>query len=398
MKKVLAIGLIILLWCGLAQARPASSKKTRPPKGSASQPTAATVKEDAYKAFLVMDARNGKILEGENIHLKRAPASVVKLMVAYIVLEKVSRGEIKLADPITVSKASSKMGGSQVFLKEGEVFTLEQMMKAVMVASANDASFAVAEHLSGSKEAFIALMNEKAKALNMADTEFHSVHGLPPSKGEQEDASSCHDLAILSQALLKYPKILEWTSIKTEEFRDGKFTMNNHNKLLFRMPEVDGLKTGYFRETGYNIVVTASKNDLRFIVVVLGSPKAKTRDNLVMEKLKKAFSQYKTINLVKKGDLIDKEVFLSEGEPGRIKGVAGANFSYSMPIDQKGELTKEPQFPKSIPGEIKQGQKLGELVFKMDKEVVGKVDIVAPQAVPKANMFKILIRKLGINL
>jgi D-alanyl-D-alanine carboxypeptidase (penicillin-binding protein 5/6) len=319
-------------------------------------------------------------------------------MVAYIVLEKVSRGEIKLADPITVSKASSKMGGSQVFLKEGEVFTLEQMMKAVMVASANDASFAVAEHLSGSKEAFIALMNEKAKALNMADTEFHSVHGLPPSKGEQEDASSCHDLAILSQALLKYPKILEWTSIKTEEFRDGKFTMNNHNKLLFRMPEVDGLKTGYFRETGYNIVVTASKNDLRFIVVVLGSPKAKTRDNLVMEKLKKAFSQYKTINLVKKGDLIDKEVFLSEGEPGRIKGVAGANFSYSMPIDQKGELTKEPQFPKSIPGEIKQGQKLGELVFKMDKEVVGKVDIVAPQAVPKANMFKILIRKLGINL
>ncbi|MBA4392886.1 MAG: D-alanyl-D-alanine carboxypeptidase [Desulfobacca sp.] len=398
MKKWFVIGIIILFWAGLAQGRSPSHKKIRPPKGATSQPQATGVKEEPYKAYLVMDARNGKILEGENIHLKRAPASVVKLMVAYVVLEKISKGEIKLSDPITVSKASSKMGGSQVYLKEGEVFTLEQLMKAVMVASANDASFAVAEHIAGSKEAFIGLMNQKAKALNLADTEFHSVHGLPPSKGEQEDASSCNDLAILGRELLKYPKILEWTSIKTEEFRDGKFTMNNHNKLLFRMSEVDGLKTGYFRETGFNIVATAVKKDLRFIVVVLGSSKARTRDNVVLEKLKKAFSQYKTVELVKKGEGLDKEIFLPDGEPGKIKGVAGANFSYSMSNDQKGTITKELQLPGQISGEIKQGQKLGELVFKFEKEVVGKVDIVAPVAVPKANLFKILIRKVGINL
>ncbi len=398
MKKWFAIGLIILFWGGLAQGRPTSHKKIRPSKGAASQTKAAAVKEEPYKAYLVMDARSGRVLEGENIHLKRAPASVVKLMVAYIVLEKLAKNEVKLTDPVPVSRESSKMGGSQVYLAEGETFTLEEMMKALMVASANDAAYAIAEALAGSKEAFVALMNQKAKALNMTDTEFHSVHGLPPAKGEPDDLSSCNDLAILARELLKYPKILEWTSLKTEGFRNGKFVMNNHNKLLFRMPEVDGLKTGYFRETGFNVVATAHKKDLRLIVVVLGSSKARTRDNLVVEKIKKSFLLYKTLDLVKKGESIEKEISLADGEPGKIKGVAGANFSYSVPIDQKGTVTKEPQVPETIAGEIKLGQKLGELQVKFNQEVVGKVDIVAPQAVPKANSFKIFLRRLGINL
>ena len=122
-------------------------------------------------------------------------------------------------------------------------------MKAVLIASGNDAAYAVAEHVAGTAEAFIKLMNEKAKALNMADCEFHSVHGLPPSKGQQEDSSSCSDLAILARELLKYPKILEWTSVPSAGFRDNKFIMNNHNKLLFKFPGTDGLKTGYYRET-----------------------------------------------------------------------------------------------------------------------------------------------------
>ncbi|MFH0787077.1 MAG: D-alanyl-D-alanine carboxypeptidase family protein [Pseudomonadota bacterium] len=398
MKKWFAIGLIILFWGGLAQGRPTSHKKIRPSKGTASQTKAAAVKEEPYKAYLVMDARSGRVLEGENIHLKRAPASVVKLMVAYIVLEKLAKNEVKLTDPVPVSRESAKMGGSQVYLAEGETFTLEEMMKALMVASANDAAYAIAEALAGSKEAFVALMNQKAKALNMTDTEFHSVHGLPPAKGEPDDLSSCNDLAILARELLKYPKILEWTSLKTEGFRNGKLVMNNHNKLLFRMPEVDGLKTGYFRETGFNVVTTAHKKDLRLIVVVLGSSKARTRDNLVVEKIKKSFLLYKTLDLVKKGESIEKEISLADGEPGKIKGVAGASFSYSVPIDQKGTVTKEPQVPETIAGEIKLGQKLGELQVKFNQEVIGKVDIVAPQAVPKANSFKIFLRRLGINL
>lgn len=401
MKKYLIIGFIVLFGVGVAHSRPASHKNVQSSLKTPSQAKnvkTPEVKEEPYKAYLVMEARSGKVLEGENERLKRAPASVVKLMVAYIVLEKLSRGEVKLSDSITVTKENSKIGGSQVFLKEGEIFTLEELMKAVMVASANDAAFAVAEHISGSKEAFIQLMNQKAKALNMADTEFHSVHGLPPSTGQQEDLSSCADLALLARELLKFPKILEWTSIKSEGFRNNQFIMNNHNKLLFRMPEVDGLKTGYYRETGFNVVATAARKDLRLIVVVLGSSRARTRDNFALEKIKTSFSQYKTLGLVKKGEMIDREIILKDGEPGKIKGIAGADLSFSIPIDRKGVVTREIRIPEKVKGEVRQGQKLGELVVKVDNEVAGKVDIVSPRAVPEANWFKRVIRKLGIHI
>jgi serine-type D-Ala-D-Ala carboxypeptidase (penicillin-binding protein 5/6) len=396
MKKWLVVVVIVLFSAGLAQARTATPKKSR----STNKPAQTKVKavpEDPYKAFIVVEARSGKVLEGENVHLKRAPASVVKLMVACVVMEKLAKGEVKLTDTITVTREASKMGGSQVYLKEGETFTLEEMMKAVLVASGNDAAYAVAEHLAGTKEAFIKLMNEKAKALNMTDTEFHSVHGLPPSKGESEDQSSCSDLAILARELVRYPKLLEWTSIKTAGFRNGLLVMNNHNKLLFRLPGVDGLKTGYYRETGFNVVATAQKNDLRFIVVVLGSPKARTRDDLAAEKFKKAFAQYKTIPVVKKGETVDKEVILTEAKIGKIKGVAGADFLYPIPNDQKDTFKKEPVLAEKVKGEIKQGQKLGELVIKLDNQVVGKVDIVSTSSVPKANFFTIILRKIGIG-
>jgi serine-type D-Ala-D-Ala carboxypeptidase (penicillin-binding protein 5/6) len=401
MKKYLVIGLILLLWVGLAQSRPVSHKNVRASKKVTSQAKKAKapeVPETAYKAYLVMDARTGWVLEGENVHLKNPPASVVKLMVAYLVMDKVSRGEVKLSDSITITKEDSKIGGSQVFLKEGEKFTLEELMKAVLVASANDAAQAVAEHIAGSKEAFIKLMNQKAKALNLADTEFHSVHGLPPSKDQQEDLSSCSDLAILARELLKFPKILEWTSIKSEGFRNNQFIMNNHNKLLYRMPEVDGLKTGYYREAGFNIVATAIRKDLRLIVVVLGSPRPRTRDNVVLEKIKTCFAQYKTLDLVKKGEIINQEIILRDGEPGKIKGIAGTDLSYSIPIDKKGIVSKEIRAPKKLKGEIRSGQKFGELIVKVDGELAGKVDIVSPRAVPKANWFKRIFRKVGLSV
>ncbi len=158
------------------------------------------------------------------------------------------------------------------------------------------------------------------------------------------------------------------------------------------------MKTGYYRETGFNVVATALKNDLRIIVVVLGSPKARTRDDVALEKFKKAFAQYKTVSVVKKGEVIDKEVILAEAKIGKIKGVAGADFTYPVPIDQKGTFKKEPVLAGKIKGEIKEGQKLGELVIKLDEQVVGKVDVVSPVNIPKANFFKILIRKIGINI
>jgi D-alanyl-D-alanine carboxypeptidase (penicillin-binding protein 5/6) len=319
-------------------------------------------------------------------------------MVALVVMEKVAKGEVKLTDQITVSREASKIGGSQVYLKEGETFSLEELMKATLIASGNDAAYTIAEHIAGSKDEFVKLMNEKAKALNMVDSEFHSVHGLPPSKGQEADLSSSSDLAMLGRELLKYPKIIEWTSIKSEPFRDGKFIMNNHNKLLTKMGGVDGLKTGFYQETGFNVVATAQKNGLRFIVVVLGSPKAKLRDDVAVEKFKKAFSQYKMVNVVKQGEVIDKDVILDDGKYRKIKGVAGTNFLYPVPNDKKGTVQKEISTPASIKGEIREGQKLGELIIKYDNEQIGKVDIVSPVYVPKANLFTRLVRKIGLNI
>jgi len=395
MKRWFIIFIVFLFCIGVADAKP--TKKVGGDQ-KASQTQASSAKEEPYKSYIVMEAITGKVIEGDNIHLKRPPASVVKLMVALVVMEKVAKGEVKLIDQVAVTREASKIGGSQVYLKEGETFSLEELMKATLIASGNDAAYALAEHTAGSKDEFVKLMNEKAKALNMTDSEFHSVHGLPPSKGQEPDLSSSSDLAILGRELLKYPKLIEWTSIKSEPFRDGKFIMNNHNKLLTRMGGVDGLKTGFYRESGFNIVATAQKNGLRFIVVVLGSPKAKTRDDIAVEKFKKAFGQYKMLNIVKQGEVIDKDVILDDGKYRKIKGVAGANLLYPVPNDKKGTVQKEPSIPASIKGEIREGQKLGELIVKFDNEQIGKVDIVSPVYVPKANLFTRLIRKIGLNI
>jgi serine-type D-Ala-D-Ala carboxypeptidase (penicillin-binding protein 5/6) len=403
MKKLFILGLILILTTTLAFAKPkaADSKKAKPAKKVEAQakkkPAAKAAPQEPYKAYLVMDARTGQILASENEHMKRPPASVVKLMVAYIVMEKLAKNEIKLTDQVKVSREAAQMGGSQVYLAEGESFSLDEMMKALMVASANDAAYAIAEHIGGSREAFVSLMNEKAKALNMTETEFHSVHGLPPAKEQAPDLSSCNDLALLSRALLKYPKILEYTSIKTESFRNGKLTMNNHNKLLFRMSEVDGLKTGFYRETGFNISATARKNDLRLIVVVMGSPSGRIRDNIVQEKFRQTFAQYKKLDLAKKGETINQDITLPDGETGKIKGVLAADFSYSVPINSKAAVTREIQLPAKIAGPLKIGQKLGTLNLKVESQIIGQVDIISPVAVPEAGFFKKLLRKIGLG-
>jgi len=395
MRQWFVVFFMLLFCVGIADAKP--PKKVREYQKD-SQAEASLKKEEPYKSYVVMEAMSGKIIEGENIHLKRSPASVVKLMVALVVMEKVAKGEVKLTDRITVSREASKIGGSQVYLKEGEVFPLEELIKATLIASGNDAAYAIAEHIAGSKDEFVKLMNEKAKSVHMVDSEFHSVHGLPPSKGQEADLSSSSDLAMLGRELLKYPKIIEWTSIKSEPFRDGKFIMNNHNKLLMRMGGTDGFKTGYYRETGFNVVATAQKNGLRFIVVVLGSPKAKVRDDMAVEKFKKAFGQYKMLNVVKQGEVIDKDVILDDGKYRKVKGVAGSNFQYPVPNDKKGTVQKEASIPSNIKGEIREGQKLGELIVKFDNEQIGKVDIVSPVYIPKANLFTRLIRKIGLNI
>ena len=368
-------------------AAPTKAAKQTPPRPKVSAQTPAPAPLVPFKAFIVVEAQTGKMLEGENIHLPLPPASITKLMLTAIVMDRLESGQIKLDDKVTVSQAAAGMDGSQVFLKPGEVFTLDEMMKAVMVASANDAAYAVAEFVAGSRENFVDLMNEKARSLNMVDSRFYSMHGLPPAKGQEPDMTSCSDLSILAGYLLAHPKILEWTSLKTAPFRDGTLIMQNHNRLMNRFSGMDGLKTGFYREAGYSIAATARVNNLRLIAVVMGSSAAKARDIFAENKLKTYFSQYEMLTVVKKGDTVDKDVALPDGKQKSLKPVAANDFFYPVPRDKKKQLSKDIDLPAQVKGEIKEGQRLGELVIRFNKETVGKVDLISPVNVPKAGFF-----------
>jgi len=398
MKKWVLVLVLLIFAVTAAHARTAQQKKSRVQRPAPqAQVTESAEQEEPYKAYIVMEASTGKVLEGANTHLRWPPASITKLMLALLVMEKISAHEIKLSDEITVSRDAMNMGGSQVFLKEGETFTLEELMKAMLIASANDAAYAIAEFIAGSKDKCVDLMNEKARALQMTDTEFRSVHGLPPSPGQEEDLSSPEDLATLARHLLKHPKLLEWTSARSAPFRDNSLNMQNHNKLLGRMSSLDGLKTGFYRKAGYNIVATAKKGDLRLIVVVMGSPTAKTRDDLVEEKVRKHLPLYEMVWIVKKGEIIDRDIVLTEATQQKLKGIASEGFSYPVPIKKKSAIKKEILVPEKIGGAIKQGQKLGELVVKFEEEAIARLDIIAPADIPKAGFFTRLLRRFGIR-
>jgi D-alanyl-D-alanine carboxypeptidase (penicillin-binding protein 5/6) len=256
------------------------------PRAAASLPAALSQPKTPFEAYAVADAVDGKIFEGLNVNLRWPQASLSKLMLAVVVMDKIEGGELALSDRVTVSRKAESMGGSQVFLKAGETFTLDELMRAALVESANDAAFALAEHAAGSSDEFVKLMNAKARDLGMLDTEFHCVHGLPPARGGTDNISTCSDMIRLACEALRHPQILEWTSIEQTTFRNGTLPISNKNKLVGRVPGVDGLKTGYTRKAGFNIVATAKTGDRRLIVVVLGSPDSRMRNGFAADKFR----------------------------------------------------------------------------------------------------------------
>jgi D-alanyl-D-alanine carboxypeptidase (penicillin-binding protein 5/6) len=245
---------------------------------------------DPYLGAIVIDADTGQILLEDHSDAKGYPASILKLMNLLIILEKINSGALKLDEKITITAESSTIGGSQVYLKEHEVFTVDELLYAMMIQSANDAAAALAIHVAGSKEGFVTLMNQRAKELGLKSIVFHSVHGLPPGKDQMPDVTTARELARLSREVLKYPDCLRYTSCRERWFRDNKFRMQTHNHLLASFPGCDGLKTGYFKKAGYSIAATAKRGNARVIAVVLGSKSRKVRDRKAAELLTKGFS------------------------------------------------------------------------------------------------------------
>src|SRR2546422_9713139 len=197
---------------------------------------------------------------------------MTKMMTVLLAMERVQDGALWLDEPVRTSAWASRIGGSQVYLAAGETFPLGEMLKAIMIASANDAAVAVAEHIAGTPAAFVELMNARAKALGLADTTYQSPHGLPPGKGQTADMTSAHDLVVLGRELMKFPEVMRWASTPSAGFRNDTLQMSNTNHLVRTYAGATGLKTGYYHEAGFSITATATRNDLRLIAVVLGGP------------------------------------------------------------------------------------------------------------------------------
>jgi D-alanyl-D-alanine carboxypeptidase (penicillin-binding protein 5/6) len=249
-----------------------------------------TISKDPYIGAIVIDANTGKVLFEDNADAKGYPGSIVKLMDLLILLEAIESKRLHLQDLVTVTAEASRIGGSQVFLKENETFPVEELLYSIIVQSANDAATALTLHYGGSKEAFVEVMNKRAREIGMKGTVFHSVHGLPPGKEQLPDVSTARDLARLCRELLKHPETLLYTSTRERAFRPDApqpFIMRSHNHLLKTMEGCDGLKTGYFRQAGFSIAATAKKNGVRAIGIVLGSADRKVRDAKVRELLSK---------------------------------------------------------------------------------------------------------------
>lgn len=278
--RFVLLGLALVLVSVVAVS--AATEKKFPPrttkKHSVKRGASPAISRNPYIGAVVVDAAGGQVLFDDHADAPGYPASVIKLMDLLIILEKVQQGAIGLADEVTVTADAARIGGSQAYLKNREKFSIDDLLYALMVKSANDAATALAIHVAGSPEAFVGLMNRKAQELGMTSTRFYSVHGLPPPRGQARDESTAHDLSLLARAVLKYPDTLRYTSTKRHAIRNGHFVMANHNHLLGVVEGCDGLKTGYFAEAGYSIAATAQNNNVRIVAVILGSRSPRTRD------------------------------------------------------------------------------------------------------------------------
>ena len=352
-----------------------------------------TIVDGEYKAALVMNAETGEIVYEKNAHEQYAPASMVKMMLMLLVMEKLENKSIQLSDPVVTSARASKYGGSQVYLKEGEVFSLEEMMHAIAIHSANDASVAVAEYLTGSMEGCVDLMNRRARELGMHDTRFQSVDGLPPRRNQEPDLSSPHDLALLARQLIRYPRILEWASIKSAPFRNGKFTLTNTNKLIGKFPGADGLKTGYYRKAGYNLTATASRDGLRLISVVMGAPTSGTRVKESARLLGVGFNLYKKIQVVKKGEPFGGGIPVSGGTAKSVAVTAAEDFFIQVRRGQESSIRTVLDFEERIEAPVSKGTTCGTILVRRGDEEVGRVHAVAVEAVPEAPLFQKLVSR-----
>lgn len=350
---------------------------------SAASTTVPTIKS----AAAVLYDLNGNKLVDINGDEKLSPASVTKVMTMLLIMEAIDKGKLSYEDMVTTSAYASSMGGTQVYLKENEQMSVHDMLKAIAVASANDASVAMAEHIAGSEEAFVSMMNNRAKELGMNGTTFVNANGLDMNGAVT--LTTANDIAKMSVELLKHPKTREYTTIWMDSLRNGEFELANTNKMLKNYPGCFGLKTGYTGEAKYSISAGAERDGIGFIAVVMKAQTKEDRTADAISLLNYGFANYKKVNINIDQPLVAK---VSGGVLDTVSGMDIENKYLIIPLDKAGDIKTEVNMKQGIVAPVKEGDIIGEVLIKSGDEIVDKIDILAKDDVKKMTYFDIYIR------
>lgn len=343
------------------------------------------------KSAILIDAGTGKILYEKDADEKLPPASVTKIMTMLLAMEAIDDKQITLEDKVVISERASSMGGSQLYFEPGEQKTVEQLLKGIAVASANDACVSMAEHIAGTEEVFIKKMNEKAAQLGMKNTHFMNTNGLP----EEGHYTSAKDISIMSRELLKYPMVHKWLKIWMSSMKVGKngratLELVNTNRLIRTYPGANGIKTGFTQEARYCLSASATRNNFTLVAVVLGCPTSKVRFAEAKKLLDYGFASYNSVVIAKNKEVIEK-INVEKGKKDKVNIIAKEELKVLVKKGGEQDMKKEIVLPKTIKAPFEKGQKVGEIIVTNNSgENLGKVDLVTEVECKKASMLNTL--------
>jgi len=350
-----------------------------------------------YSAAYVIDTSTGRVLFEENANVPLPTASMAKMMTALITMEEIRDGRLKLDSPVITSARASKMGGSQIFAMEGQVFPVQTLLAALMIQSANDAAEMLAEKIAGSAENFVDIMNQRAKSLGLKQSTFYDPHGLPNDEDPKRiDTMSARDLAILGQELMKYPLMREYVKTPTMPFANGTFTsgLTNPNHLINPgkrdyYDAATGIKTGYSNPAGYCVTASAKRGDMELVAVVMGakSPSGPGSSFAIASKLmSSAFANYNLVTVVKKGANVGQAP-VADGQSKTVPAVAGSDVRALVKRGEEGGV-KVSLAANNVSAPVRAGQQVGNVVVSQNGQQVNRVPAVAGASVDKQSWWK----------
>ena len=331
---------------------------------------------------ILIEQNSGKVLYEYNSHEQLRPASVTKVMSILLIMEALDSNRISLEDKVPCSENAASMGGSQIWLDVREELTVNEMLKAICVASANDCTVAMAEYLAGSEEAFVKKMNERAKELGMNDTVFKNCHGLDTDG----HVTSSNDIALMSRELLKnHPSITKYTTIWMDTLRDGKSELTNTNKLIRNYKGATGLKTGSTGLALYNLSASATRDGLSLIAVIMKAPSTQIRFAEAQKLLDYGFSNYAYTSFVKKGTVL-KQIAVNKGVENSVNVIFKEDAGCVLRKGMEQNIEQIIDLPNEISAPVEEGQILGEIKYVLNGETIGKVELVSDKTVKKVSL------------